>query len=551
VADLCAGAIGAVLCLEASRLARNGRDWLSSVSVAGSGGTIYQAGYVYNDASQITSISSSMHGTLTLGYDDLYRLTSVQEAQGETHDQTLNYDAIGNVTVNDGQPYQYLDVDLPHAVTKAGPNSYAYDANGNLVSVTERSEGCVEIKRLLTWDAEDRLTSASANGQSTFYAYDPEGQRIKKTVGTKTTRYYGNLVEVEREGDEETTTKYYYAEGFLVARRVDGVATWVHQDHLDSVRVLSDAAGAGIATKEFAAFGEQVGSTGTDSGTRGYGAHWQDGESGLIYMGARYYDPVVARFVQPDPVVPEPGDPQSWNRYSFVRNNPFNRVDPTGSFDIGPIDNVGTRLLGAAGVFGGYVEASAGATFIVGGSATGIGAVPAMVVGGAIFVHGSDVAAASLRTMLTGEFQQTATGRGLEAAGLSPEAAAGAEAGLSIGGTTSGILAASRAARGAAGVAIEEGVATRGTTRSGIGVTRHGVDQKITRGVRTADELDAIKNPLQTRPVRVDELGRPSQRVIGGRAEVVRNPETGEIISVNPTSSKKAERLLRQLGWDE
>jgi transcriptional regulator of nitric oxide reductase len=93
--------------------------------------------------------------------------------------------------------------------------------------------------------------------------------------------------------------------------------------------------------------------------------------------------------------------------------------------------------------------------------------------------------------------------------------------------------------------------AARGTTRSGIGVTRHGVDQKITRGVRTADELDAIKNPLQTRSVKVDDLGRPSQRVIGRKAEVVRNPETGEIISVNPTSTKKADRLLRQLELDE
>jgi len=51
----------------------------------------------------------------------------------------------------------------------------------------------------------------------------------------------------------------------------------------------------------------------------------------------------VSRFVQPDPVVPEPGDPQSWNRYSFVRNNPFNRVDPTGSLDIGA--EIGGRLV--------------------------------------------------------------------------------------------------------------------------------------------------------------------------------------------------------------
>jgi hypothetical protein len=90
-------------------------------------------------------------------------------------------------------------------------------------------------------------------------------------------------------------------------------------------------------------------------------------------------------------------------------------------------------------------------------------------------------------------------------------------------------------------------VISKGKTSNGISVTRHGVNQKINRNVRSADELDAIKNPLDTRPIKTDALGRPSQRTIGRSAEVVRNPETGTIISVNPTSTKKAERLLRNL----
>jgi hypothetical protein len=89
---------------------------------------------------------------------------------------------------------------------------------------------------------------------------------------------------------------------------------------------------------------------------------------------------------------------------------------------------------------------------------------------------------------------------------------------------------------------------TKKTTESGIGVTRHSVHQKINRQVRSADELDAIKNPLDVRPIKVDKLGRPSQRSIGRKAEVARNPETGDIVSVNPTSTKKAERLLRRQG---
>ena len=91
------------------------------------------------------------------------------------------------------------------------------------------------------------------------------------------------------------------------------------------------------------------------------------------------------------------------------------------------------------------------------------------------------------------------------------------------------------------------GVATKKTTQSGISVSRHSVNQKIIRGVRSADELDALKNPLDIRPVKIDQFGRPSQRHIGRKAEVAVNPETGKVVSVNPTSTKKAERLLRRL----
>lgn len=72
------------------------------------------------------------------------------------------------------------------------------------------------------------------------------------------------------------------------------------------------------------------------------------------------------------------------------------------------------------------------------------------------------------------------------------------------------------------------------------------MDQKINRGVRSADELDALKNPLKKGDIKVDAQGRPSQRFVGEKAETVINPETKKIISVNPTSTKKAQRLKRQ-----
>lgn len=76
--------------------------------------------------------------------------------------------------------------------------------------------------------------------------------------------------------------------------------------------------------------------------------------------------------------------------------------------------------------------------------------------------------------------------------------------------------------------------------------SKHSLNQKINRKVKTSDELDAIRNPLDKRPVKYDSQGRPSQRSIGEKAEVAVNPDTNTIVSVNPTSSKKAARLKRR-----
>ncbi|MEM4414290.1 MAG: RHS repeat-associated core domain-containing protein, partial [Candidatus Caldarchaeum sp.] len=51
---------------------------------------------------------------------------------------------------------------------------------------------------------------------------------------------------------------------------------------------------------------------------------------GLYFYNARWYDPVLGRFLQPDPLVPEPGNPQALNRYSYSLNNPVRFVDPSG-----------------------------------------------------------------------------------------------------------------------------------------------------------------------------------------------------------------------------
>lgn len=76
--------------------------------------------------------------------------------------------------------------------------------------------------------------------------------------------------------------------------------------------------------------------------------------------------------------------------------------------------------------------------------------------------------------------------------------------------------------------------------------TKHSVNQKINRNVKSLDEFNALKKPLKINPVNKDISGRASQRYVGEKAEVAINPDTNNIVSVNPTSSKKAERLKRQ-----
>ncbi len=52
--------------------------------------------------------------------------------------------------------------------------------------------------------------------------------------------------------------------------------------------------------------------------------------TGLYYYGARYYDPNIGRFISADTVVPNPKNPQAFNRFSYVANNPLKYIDPTG-----------------------------------------------------------------------------------------------------------------------------------------------------------------------------------------------------------------------------
>ncbi|HSC72504.1 MAG TPA: RHS repeat-associated core domain-containing protein, partial [Candidatus Methylomirabilis sp.] len=103
-----------------------------------------------------------------------------------------------------------------------------------------------------------------------------------------------------------------------------------HGDHLGSLNVLTKATGE-AQRLTYLPFGETHTNTGTvDFDPYRFTGQEQDPETGLYYYGARYYNPALGRFISADNLVPDAGDPQTLNRYSYVRNNPINLVDPSG-----------------------------------------------------------------------------------------------------------------------------------------------------------------------------------------------------------------------------
>jgi RHS repeat-associated protein len=109
-------------------------------------------------------------------------------------------------------------------------------------------------------------------------------------------------------------------------------------DHLGSTNMVTDSSGTPLEARSYKAFGEtasQSGAVSTDTRyctaiATGYTGQRQEPELGLYYYNARWYDPYLARFTQPDTIVPNPTDAKAFDRYAYVNNNPVMYSDPSG-----------------------------------------------------------------------------------------------------------------------------------------------------------------------------------------------------------------------------
>jgi RHS repeat-associated protein len=136
----------------------------------------------------------------------------------------------------------------------------------------------------------------------------------------------------------QAITKYYRLGNRLIALRQKGVLRYFHTDHLGSVSLLTDGSGQVVpgSVQQFMPFGKaRPGLPVLLPTGRNFTGQLLDANTGLLYYGSnqghgRYYDPALGRWAQPDTVVPNPGDPQDLNRYSYTRDNPLRYTDPSG-----------------------------------------------------------------------------------------------------------------------------------------------------------------------------------------------------------------------------
>lgn len=276
--------------------------------------------------------------TESYSYDWLNRLTSTTGPWGTI---TYTYDQVGNRVkmVQDGTPVNYVYGSY-NRLSSAGSTTYTYDADGNMVA---RNDG---TSWTFSYDYENRLTKVVHSGstvQQNFY--DAGGNRVKQiTTDTVVYSYQGLDILYEKDLTTGTVTKHFYANGQQVAKMVGSGTSYVHGDHLGSTRLVMTSSLTVAFSSNYVPYGPNYGSSGSEVFM--YTDKPYDSATGLYYFGARFYDPTIGRFVTEDSYGGSQEDPQSLNRYAYVRDNPLRKVDLNGHSWLDSITGVFSATLG-------------------------------------------------------------------------------------------------------------------------------------------------------------------------------------------------------------
>ena len=286
------------------------------------GGPEFQQGtYTYDGVNRLWTMSSPSDpsGCRTGLPCDLY------DAWGDRTDQTTTGGSCGNFHATFAQGNNRMD-------------GYSYDAAGNLLNDGSHSYFYDAENRVIQVDGTLGTWPNNCAAATACYIYDALGRRVEKRAGGVTTDYVydmsGNVVSEFQGGS--SSKGYVSFNGALLAQYANGTTYFAQTDHLGSTRLLTAMNQSVYDSMDYLPFGEQIaGGTGSTHKFTGYE---RDAETNKDYAVARHYASGMGRFLSPDPLgilSADLTDPQSLNRYAYVRNNPLNGIDPSGMDCIG------------------------------------------------------------------------------------------------------------------------------------------------------------------------------------------------------------------------
>lgn len=262
------------------------------------------------------------------GYDELYRLTSVNYGDGAS--QTYTFDDMGNRLTRNSDYYGYNAANMLVRLNSQTDN-YSNDANGNTLSGGGRTN---------TWDSQNRLVQCVYGTTTSAFTYGADGLRRSMTINGGTPIHFAldgqSVVQEGHIASNQFVPDVTYLNGPRgVEYRKDentGELRWYLYDGLGSVVAEVDEDGAVTATRKYDVYGSVRGSTGSSDSQHkfvgGLGHATEPDTGGLIYMRARWMDPALGRFISEDPA----GDGENW--YAYCDSNPVNAVDTTGEAKI-------------------------------------------------------------------------------------------------------------------------------------------------------------------------------------------------------------------------
>lgn len=264
--------------------------------------------------------NSTDNQTCTYAHDDLARIASAN--CGSVWSQTFSYDAFGNLNKNGTQSFQPIYSATTNQMTSIGGSIPSYDADGNVLNdflhtySWDANGRPVTIDGIgITYDALGRVVEQNRSGSYTEIAYMPTGAKLALMNGQTLSRAFVPLA--------GGAAAVYTATAPLDDYR--------HSDWLGNLRLASQPYQAPPWSETaYAPFGEPYAQAGAaDVSFTGMN---QDTTSNLYDFPAREYG-IQGRWPSPDPAGTasvNPADPQTWDRYAYVRNSPLEMTDPTG-----------------------------------------------------------------------------------------------------------------------------------------------------------------------------------------------------------------------------